>query len=105
MSADEEVIEVSNDEDSRERPDEIEAEGEEEEAVADDEEEEIEDPLMQTECKSDGLQVNFLGNLGLITAIKFSELQNRRVERKRRSTADPQFDYSNWDIPSVNSFI
>ncbi|XP_026830240.1 uncharacterized protein LOC105280524 [Ooceraea biroi] len=43
---------------------------------------------------------NFLYALGLITKSKCMELQNRRVERKRRSTANPQFVYSMLEQPS-----
>ncbi|XP_043287245.1 uncharacterized protein [Venturia canescens] len=45
-------------------------------------------------------QLSFLKVLGLITTHKSTELQNRRAERKRRSTANPQFVYSNWDVPT-----
>lgn len=47
-------------------------------------------------------QLDFLGCLGLITSDKHTELQNKRAERKRRSTANPQFVYSNWEIPTVS---
>ncbi|XP_011868121.1 PREDICTED: uncharacterized protein LOC105562151 isoform X4 [Vollenhovia emeryi] len=43
---------------------------------------------------------NYLNCLGLITKSKCMELQNRRVERKRRSTANPQFVYSMFEQPS-----
>lgn len=33
--------------------------------------------------------------LGLVTREVLTELQNRRTERKRRSTANPQFLYGN----------
>ncbi|KAG5317807.1 PF21A protein, partial [Pseudoatta argentina] len=42
----------------------------------------------------------YLNCLGLITKSKFIELQNRRVERKRRSTANPHFVYSMLEQPS-----
>lgn len=45
---------------------------------------------------------NYLNCLGLITKSKCMELQNRRVERKRRSTANPQFVYSMFEQPSVS---
>lgn len=45
-------------------------------------------------------QLDFLGCLGLITSDKHTELQKKRAERKRRSTANPQFVYSNWEIPT-----
>ncbi|XP_012533947.1 uncharacterized protein LOC105835336 isoform X1 [Monomorium pharaonis] len=43
---------------------------------------------------------DYLYRLGLITKSKCIELQNRRVERKRRSTANPQFVYSLFEQPS-----
>lgn len=43
-------------------------------------------------------QIDFLARMGLCTHDVFKELQNKRVERKRRSTANPQFLYGNrWD--------
>ncbi|KMQ92984.1 phd finger protein 21a, partial [Lasius niger] len=39
---------------------------------------------------------NFLSCLGLITQARCTELQNRRVERKRRSTANPHFVYTTF---------
>lgn len=47
-------------------------------------------------------QLDFLEILGLITSSRFTDLQNKRAERKRRSTANPQFVYSTWEIPTVN---
>lgn len=47
-------------------------------------------------------QQSFMYILGLITKSKFIELQNKRVERKRRSTANPQFVYSMLEQPSVS---
>uniref|UniRef100_A0A0C9RXK6 PHF21A_1 protein n=1 Tax=Fopius arisanus TaxID=64838 RepID=A0A0C9RXK6_9HYME len=84
LSADEDVIEVSNDENSTEKQSET---------------SKIEVPVMD-EYQSHVKQVNFLGNLGLITASRLDELQNKKSERKRRSTANPQFVYSTWDMPS-----
>jgi hypothetical protein len=46
----------------------------------------------------------FLSMLGLITKIKCLELQNKRVERRRRSTANPQFVYSMLEQPSVSVY-
>lgn len=45
-------------------------------------------------------KINFLSALGLATRDAIAELQNRRVERKRRSTANhTQFVYgNNWDV-------
>ncbi|XP_015593393.1 mucin-5AC isoform X4 [Cephus cinctus] len=78
ISGEDEVIEVSLDENSHEKPE--------------------EDPV---EKKIESMeQTTFLGNLGLITIDRFTELQNKRAERKRRSTANPQFVYSNWEIPT-----
>lgn len=48
---------------------------------------------------------NFLYAIGLITQSKCIELQNKRVERKRRSTANPQFVYSMLEQPSVSVII
>uniref|UniRef100_T1IXW0 PHD-type domain-containing protein n=1 Tax=Strigamia maritima TaxID=126957 RepID=T1IXW0_STRMM len=43
-------------------------------------------------------KVDFMAALGLITHDTLSELQNRRSERKRRTTANPQFSYGNWEL-------
>lgn len=53
-------------------------------------------------------QIDFLGRVGLCTHDVFKELQNKRVERKRRSTANPHFLYGNtkckWDqAVSINN--
>lgn len=40
---------------------------------------------------------NFLSCLGLITQERCAELQNRRVERKRRSTANPHYVYPTFN--------
>lgn len=54
-------------------------------------------------------QVDFLGRMGLCTHDVFKELQNKRVERKRRSTANPHFLYGNtkckWDQSAVSNFF
>lgn len=51
-------------------------------------------------------QVEFLGRMGLCTPEVFKELQNKRVERKRRSTANPQFLYGNrWDQTTVRKLF
>jgi hypothetical protein len=49
----------------------------------------------------DVTQAEFLTNFGLVTHDVYKEMQNRRVERKRRSTANPHFLYGNkgWDFP------
>lgn len=49
-------------------------------------------------------QQNFLYTIGLITKSKCIELQNKRVERKRRSTANPHFVYSMLEQPSVSVY-
>jgi hypothetical protein len=51
----------------------------------------------------DVTQAEFLTNFGLVTHDVYKEMQNRRVERKRRSTANPHFLYGNkgWDFPPV----
>ncbi|XP_046748307.1 uncharacterized protein LOC124412471 isoform X1 [Diprion similis] len=76
-SNDEDIVEIGTDENSTEKP--------------------IPDDIYQDLHYK---QQNFLGCLGLITADKHTELQNKRAERKRRSTANPQFVYSNWEIPT-----
>ncbi|RZB40086.1 PHD domain containing protein, partial [Asbolus verrucosus] len=45
-------------------------------------------------------QSEFLNNFGLVTHDVYKEMQNKRVERKRRSTANPHFLYGNkgWDF-------
>lgn len=81
ISGEDDVIEVSMDENSNEK-----SEKEEPEA-----------------CKVESTEkINFLNNLGLITTKTCAELQNKRAERKRRSTANPQFVYSNLEVPTVN---
>ena len=78
ISYEDDIVEISPDENSNEKQD------------------------IEEECKAEYLmQLSFLGSLGLITTTKCTELQNRRAERKRRSTANPQFVYSNWELPSV----
>ena len=47
-------------------------------------------------------QQSFLGRLGLITSARLLELQSKRAERKRRSTAGSHFVYSNWEVPMVS---
>lgn len=48
-------------------------------------------------------QPEFLTYFGLATHDVYKEMQNRRVERKRRSTANPQFLYTRgWDLSSVS---
>jgi len=58
---------------------------------------------MQKEHIESPEKYNYLHCLGLITKSKCLELQNRRVERKRRSTANPQFVYSMFEQPSVRN--
>ncbi|XP_012063966.1 PREDICTED: uncharacterized protein LOC105627287 [Atta cephalotes] len=79
--------------------------------------EEVQNEEMQKEIKKEEMQMKevqneyiefthsaekcyYLNCLGLITKSKFIELQNRRVERKRRSTANPHFVYSMLEQPS-----
>lgn len=79
ISGEDDVIEVSMDENSNEK-----SEKEEPEA-----------------CKVESTEkVDFLNNLGLITTKTCAELQNKRAERKRRSTANPQFVYTNLEVPT-----
>ncbi|XP_034947174.1 uncharacterized protein [Chelonus insularis] len=87
VSIDEEIIELSNDESSREKHE-------------DTEDIDSRECSAFEECKTVSKQIKFLDNLGLITVSKFDKLQNKKAERKRRSTANPQFVYSNWDIPT-----
>lgn len=49
-------------------------------------------------------QIQFLHYFGLATHEVYKEMQNRRVERKRRSTANPQFLYGSrgWDFTVVS---
>ncbi|XP_018375118.1 PREDICTED: uncharacterized protein LOC108768916 isoform X7 [Trachymyrmex cornetzi] len=65
--------------------------------------EEVQKKEMQkehTEFTHSAEKCYYLNCLGLITKSKFIELQNRRVERKRRSTANPHFVYSMLEQPS-----
>ncbi|KAG7198632.1 hypothetical protein KM043_005991 [Ampulex compressa] len=78
ISGEDDVIEVSMDENSNEKQEEPEK-----------------------ECKIDSPEkLNFLSALGLITTVRYAELQNKRAERKRRSTANPQFVYSSLEVPT-----
>lgn len=49
-------------------------------------------------------QAQFLQYFGLVTHEVFKEMQNKRVERKRRSTANPHFLYGSrsWDFTVVS---
>ncbi|XP_077264853.1 uncharacterized protein LOC143898926 isoform X2 [Temnothorax americanus] len=78
VSGEDDVVEVSLDENSDDKQEEVQKEHD------------IESPE----------KYNYLNCLGLITKSKCMELQNRRVERKRRSTANPQFVYSMFEQPS-----
>ncbi|KAM0735542.1 PHD finger protein 21A [Formica fusca] len=52
----------------------------------------------QKEHKTESMEKeDFLDCLGLITQARCTELQNRRVERKRRSTANPHFIYPTYN--------
>ncbi|XP_066598312.1 serine/arginine repetitive matrix protein 1-like isoform X2 [Prorops nasuta] len=77
VSGEDDVIEVSNDENTSENQEEA-------------EEDFIESPE----------KLGFLNNLGLITKDRLTEMQKKRTERKRRSTANPQFVYSSLEVPS-----
>ncbi|XP_076282663.1 uncharacterized protein LOC143210071 [Lasioglossum baleicum] len=80
ISGEDDVIEVSMDENSNEKSEKEESE---------------------KECKLELTEkINFLSALGLITTSTCAELQNRRAERKRRSTANPQFVYSSLEVPT-----
>ncbi|XP_033302150.1 uncharacterized protein LOC117206700 [Bombus bifarius] len=79
ISGEDDVIEVSMDENSNEKSEKEESE---------------ERKLESTE------KINFLNALGLITTKMCAELQNKRAERKRRSTANPQFVYSSLEVPT-----
>ena len=80
ISGEDDVIEVSMDENSNERS-------------------EKEEP--EKECKVELIEkINFLNALGLITTATCAELQNKRAERKRRSTANPHFVYSSLEVPT-----
>lgn len=83
ISGEDDVIEVSMDENSNGKSEKEESSGK--------------------ESKLESIEkINFLSALGLITTVTCVELQNRRAERKRRSTANPQFVYSSLDVPTVN---
>ncbi|XP_046820721.1 uncharacterized protein LOC124425020 isoform X2 [Vespa crabro] len=78
ISGEDDVIEVSMDENSNETQEELD----------------------KKDCKNEvNEKITFLSNLSLITNARYSELQNKRVERKRRSTANPQFVYSCFEAP------
>lgn len=78
ISYEDDVVEISADENSNEKQD------------------------MEEECGIESsMQVSFLGTLGLITTTMSIELQSRKAERKRRRTANHQFVYSNWELSTV----
>lgn len=84
ISGEDDVIEVSMDENSNETQEELD----------------------KKDCKNEfNEKITFLSNLSLITNARYSELQNKRVERKRRSTANPQFVYSCFEAPMVHYFL
>ncbi|XP_020289676.1 cyclin-dependent kinase 12-like isoform X3 [Pseudomyrmex gracilis] len=82
ISNEDDVMEMSMDENSNEKQEEMQQEEQDDAESAE--------------------QQSFMYILGLITKSKFIELQNKRVERKRRSTANPQFVYSMLEQPSVS---
>lgn len=73
--------------------------------VMDENSKEKRQPILK-EYKSEWIELmeRFLFNLGLITKAKALELQNKRAERKRRSTANPQFVYSLAELPAVSVY-
>ncbi|XP_003702329.1 uncharacterized protein LOC100876648 [Megachile rotundata] len=80
ISGEDDVIEVSMDENSNEKSEKEDSE---------------------KDCKVESIEkINFLNALGLITTATCSELQNKRAERKRRSTANPHFIYSSVEVPT-----
>jgi len=82
LSGEDDIVEVSMDENSCEKQE------------------------MKQEQSTDSIEKEqFLSMLGLITKNKCLELQNKRVERRRRSTANPQFVYSMLEQPSVSVFV
>ncbi|XP_072757471.1 uncharacterized protein [Anoplolepis gracilipes] len=76
ISGEDDVVTVSMDENSDEKQ----------------EEEKQKEPKIELMEEED-----FLGSLGLITQARCAELQNRRVERKRRSTANSNFVYQTYN--------
>lgn len=63
------------------------------------EEPQAEEPKKEVKVQSTE-KLNFLCALGLITTFTYTEMQNKRAERKRRSTANPQFVYSSLEVPT-----
>lgn len=64
------------------------------------------EPPQNANTIDDLSQVQYLKFFGLVTHAIHDEMQKKRVERKRRSTANPQFFYGNrgWDYPvSLNT--
>lgn len=62
------------------------------------------EPLSHPVVPQDVSQPIFLQYFCLATHEVYKEMQNKRVERKRRSTANPQFLYGNrgWDFTAVS---
>ncbi|XP_074101579.1 uncharacterized protein LOC141529087 isoform X3 [Cotesia typhae] len=85
LSIDDDVIELSNEEnDSNEK---------EENTIN---ENDLKTPVDKSELQ----QTEFLDKLGLITISNFDKLQSKKAERKRRSRANPQFVCSTWELPT-----
>lgn len=61
------------------------------------------EPAAHPLAPQDVTQTQFLQYFCLATHDVYKEMQNKRVERKRRSTANPQFLYGTrgWDFTSV----
>jgi hypothetical protein len=48
-------------------------------------------------------KLEFMTSLGLVTPNSLKEMQNKRTERKRKSTANPQFVYGHFEQENVES--
>lgn len=67
-------------------------------------------PQQQPTVPQDVAQPVFMGYFRLVTHEVFGEMQRKRAERKRRSTANPHFVYGNrgWDFfgpPTVSCHL
>ncbi|XP_012227676.1 uncharacterized protein [Linepithema humile] len=99
ISGEDDIVEMSMDENSNEKE-----EMQQEASQVQEDSSEMQQEASQMQKKSSIIespeQQNFLYTIGLITKSKCIELQNKRVERKRRSTANPHFVYSMLEQPS-----
>lgn len=108
ISGEDDIVEMSMDESSNEKEETQQEAGQvqEESSEMQQEASEMQQEESQMQKKSSVTespeQQSFLYTIGLITKSKCIELQNRRVERKRRSTANPHFVYSMLEQPSVS---